>query len=105
MSNNNTILVMDCIDEGEDKFDNLELMRGFYDEIKKNPNGVLEVIARHIDWAEEDLVEKGICPDCGTEMEFEYDGCDTYVPYGSTSVCFAKGGYMRCPHCGFKAED
>lgn len=105
MINTYTICVMDCIDEGEDKFDNLELMRGFYEEIKNNPSGVLEVIAKHIDWAEEDLVEKGICPDCGKEMEFEYDGCDTYVPYGSTSVCFEKGGYMRCPHCGFDTED
>lgn len=105
MSNDYTISVMDCIDEGGDKFDNLELMRGFYEEVKNNPNGVLGVIASHIAWAEEDLVKCGFCPECGEELEFEYNGCDTYVPYGSTSVCFERGGYMRCPHCGFYKED
>lgn len=107
MSNNyNTILVIDCVGEGEDKFGNLELMRGFYDELKNNPNSVLATIKRHIELFEDECIENDICPECGEPLEFERDtGCDTYVPYGSTSVCFEEGGHMICPKCGFVKGD
>lgn len=48
------------------------------------------------------LIDNGICPCCGCELDFEANGCDTYVPYGDTRVLFDRGGENVCYHCGWR---
>lgn len=96
--------IMDYFDQDVD-FDNLEILRGFINEIKNNPNDVIRVISQEADKLEEELVENGVCPLCGNKLEFEHDASlDTYVPYGSTSVKESNGGQIVCDCCGYRSE-
>lgn len=86
-------------------FDTLETLRGLINEIKEHPNDVIVAITNEADGLEEELVDKGICPLCGAELEFEHDSSmDTYVPYGSTSVVAYEGGCLVCESCGYRSE-
>lgn len=88
----------------DNEYEFLELLRGFAKELKSNPNEVLKTVNKKIAFMEDELAEDGICPDCGEKLEWESNGEDTYVPYGSTSVCYERGGAMVCPHCGYEKE-
>lgn len=89
----------------DDDFEYLELLRGILRELKTNPKLVSMTIEKKIDILECDLEDRGICPDCGEELEWERRGeDDTWVPYGSTMVSLEDGGKMKCPHCGYEAR-
>lgn len=96
--------IMDYFNQDVD-FDNLEILRGFINEVKNNPNDVIRVISQETDKLEEELVENGVCPLCGNKLTFEHDeSLDTYVPYGSTTVKESSGGQMVCDCCGYRSE-
>ena len=99
-----TSAIMDYFNQDVD-FDNLEILRGFINEVKNNPNDVIRVISQETDKLEEELVENRVCPLCGNKLTFEHDeSLDTYVPYGSTSVKESIGGQMVCDCCGYRSE-
>lgn len=100
----NTNIVMEYFNQ-DVSFDNLEVLRGFINEIRHHPLDVIRVISQETDSLEEELVENGICPLCGNKLEFEHDASlDTYVPYGSTTVKESSGGQMVCDCCGYRSE-
>lgn len=96
--------IMDYFDQDVD-FDNLEILRGFINEVKNNPNDVIRVISQEVDKLEEELVESGVCPLCGNKLTFEHDeSLDTYVPYGDDFVKESNGGQMVCDCCGYRSK-
>lgn len=100
----NTNIVMEYFNQ-DVSFDNLEVLRGFINEIRHHPLDVIRVISKETDSLEEELVENGVCPLCGNKLEFEHDeSLDTYVPYGSTTVKESSGGQMVCDCCGYRSE-
>lgn len=100
----NTNIVMEYFNQ-DVSFDNLEVLRGFINEIRRHPLDVIRVISEETDSLEEELVENGICPLCGNKLEFEHDeSLDTYVPYGSTTVKESSGGQMVCDCCGYRSD-
>lgn len=56
------------LDDIEYDYENLNELRDFLKELSENRAKVIEKVASKIQYMEDALVEKGICPDCGEPL-------------------------------------
>lgn len=81
-------------------FELLESLRDIKNEIITNPEECANIIEKYIDKVEDKLIEKDICPICGTHFEYKSLGYNR-VPYGSTYVNESEEFEAYCPSCNY----
>lgn len=85
-----------------DDIDTLERING---EIINGNKDLTKDIKEIIGSLENEAICSYVCPECGGELEFQYDSLNNiYVPYGDTMVCATRGGDIVCGSCDYKVE-